>query len=78
MGLGNEGSSKNIAKERLQFILIQDRINLSPKEMESMKKELLKVLGKYIEVDSENIKMEVDRHDNMMALIANFPLKRTV
>ncbi|MDI3547787.1 MAG: cell division topological specificity factor [Halanaerobiales bacterium] len=71
-------SSKNIAKERLQFILIQDRIKLSPGEMESLKEELLAVLSKYIDVDSSNIKMEVDRHDDMMALVANFPLKRSV
>lgn len=79
-GIKNDASeqSKEIAKERLQFILIQDRIKLSPAEMQSLKKELLAVLTKYVEVDPTNIKMEVDRHDGMTALVANFPIKKSV
>jgi len=45
--------------------------------MESLKKDLLEVFDRYINVDSSNIKMEVNRHDNMMALIANFPIKKS-
>ncbi|MFW6381685.1 MAG: cell division topological specificity factor MinE [Bacillota bacterium] len=74
-GKKKQEASKNIAKERLQFILVQDRINLSPQEMEDMKTELLEVLSKYLEVDDEKIKMEVNRKDEMMAMEANFPLK---
>lgn len=70
-------SSKNIAKERLQFILIHDRIKLSPEEMKSLKKDLLEVLSNYIEVDDRRIKMEVDRSEGMTALVANFPIKRS-
>lgn len=73
----DQESSKKIAKDRLQFILIQDRIKLSPQQMQSMKQELLNVLVKYLDVDSGNIKMDVDRHDGMMALVANFPIKRS-
>ncbi|MFW6022153.1 MAG: cell division topological specificity factor MinE [Halanaerobiaceae bacterium] len=72
-----DDTSKNIAKERLQFILIHDRIKLSPEEMKSMKKELLEVLAKYIEVDDTQIKMEVDRNEGMTALVANFPIKKS-
>jgi cell division topological specificity factor len=46
--------------------------------MQSLKKELLAVLNKYVEVDPSNIKMEVDRHDGMTALVANFPIKKSV
>ncbi|NLM96310.1 MAG: cell division topological specificity factor MinE [Halanaerobiaceae bacterium] len=70
-------NSKNIAKERLQFILIHDRIKLSPGEMESLKNELLEVLTKYVEVDDSQIKMEVSRTEGMTALVANFPIKRS-
>ncbi|MFW6264825.1 MAG: cell division topological specificity factor MinE [Bacillota bacterium] len=80
MGVKNESesNSKNIAKERLQFILIHDRIKLSPEEMKSMKKELLEVLARYIDVDDSHMKVEVDRdQDGMTALVANFPIKRS-
>lgn len=65
-----------MAKERLQFILVQDRINLSPSEMESLKKDLLKVMKKYVDVDDREIDMEINREDQMMAMVANFPLRR--
>lgn len=61
----------------MQFILIQDRIKLSPEEMKSLKNELLAVLTKYVEVDDTQIKMEVDRTEGMTALVANFPIKRS-
>ncbi|MFP4016939.1 MAG: cell division topological specificity factor MinE [Halanaerobiales bacterium] len=78
LGLKSDSeNSKDIAKERLQFILIHDRIKLSPEEMKSMKKELLEVLTKYIEVDDTQIKMELDRTEGMTALVANFPIKRS-
>ncbi|MGM0445215.1 MAG: cell division topological specificity factor MinE [Bacillota bacterium] len=68
--------SKNVAKERLQFILVQDRIKLSPSEMESLKKDLLKVMKKYVDVDEREIEMEINREEQMMAMVANFPLRR--
>ncbi|HKL12051.1 MAG TPA: cell division topological specificity factor MinE, partial [Halanaerobiales bacterium] len=69
-------TSKNVAKERLQFILVQDRIKLSPSEMESLKKDLLKVMKKYVDVDDREIEMEINREEQMMAMVANFPLRR--
>lgn len=68
-------SSKNVAKERLQFILVQDRVNLSPAEMEELQEDLYDVLSRYIDIDERQIEMEVNREDDMMALVANFPIK---
>lgn len=65
-----------MAKERLQFVLVQDRINLSPSEMESLKEDLLNVMKKYVDVDDREIDMEINREDQMMAMVANFPLRR--
>ena len=67
--------SKSVAKERLQFVLVQDRVKLTPDEMDAMRDELIGVLSKYIDVDSQNIEMDVKREDDMTALVANFPLK---
>jgi len=44
--------------------------------MESLKEELLEVLNNYIEVDSSDTRMEVNRRDGMTALVANFPIKK--
>ncbi|NLJ83324.1 MAG: cell division topological specificity factor MinE [Halanaerobiaceae bacterium] len=73
----DSGSSKDIAKERLQFILIHDRIKLTPEEMDSLKQDMLDVLSKYINVDDRGIRMAVDRIDGVTALVANFPIKKS-
>ncbi len=43
--------------------------------MDSMREELIEVLSKYIDVDSQRIEMDVKREEEMTALVANFPLK---
>ncbi|MGM0547830.1 MAG: cell division topological specificity factor MinE [Bacillota bacterium] len=71
----DDKQSKSVAKERLQFVLVQDRVKLTPEEMDAMRDELIEVLSKYIDVDSQKIEMDVKREDDMTALVANFPLK---
>jgi cell division topological specificity factor len=71
----DDKKSKSVAKERLQFVLVQDRVKLTPDEMDAMRDELIEVLSKYIDVDSQKIEMDVRREDDMTALVANFPLK---
>ena len=44
--------------------------------MESLKKDLLKVMKKYVDVDDREIEIEINREDQMMAMVANFPLTR--
>lgn len=70
-----KNSSKNIAKERLQFILIHDRIQLSPREMEEMKQEIIKVVSKYVEVEISELEMNLQRKEDFMALHADIPFR---
>ncbi|MDZ7672028.1 MAG: cell division topological specificity factor MinE [Halanaerobiales bacterium] len=65
-----------LQKKDYSLFLVQDRIKLSPSEMESLKKDLLKVMKKYVDVDDREIEMEINREDQMMAMVANFPLTR--
>lgn len=68
-------SSKKIAKERLQFILIHDRIHLSPKELTKMKEEIITVVSKYVEIEERDLEMSLQRSENNMALQANIPIR---
>ncbi|MGM0437164.1 MAG: cell division topological specificity factor MinE [Bacillota bacterium] len=78
LGFKNEeNKSKDIAKERLQFVLVHDRINLSPEEMKNLREEMLEVLKKYVDVDDQNVKMELDKKEDIMALVANFPINNS-
>ena len=72
-------TSKNKAKERLQLVLMQDRASVSPDFFEMMKKEIIEVIKKYIEIDEELLEVQLTRgfEDGLEgpALYANIPIK---
>ena len=73
-------SSKDVAKERLKLILIQDRNSISPDVLEAIREDMLKVISKYIEIDNEDVDIKmssVEEIEGMSpALIASIPIKR--
>ena len=72
-------TSKNKAKERLQLVLMQDRASVSPDFFEMMKKEIIEVIKKYIEIGEELLEVQLTRgfEDGLEgpALYANIPIK---
>lgn len=70
-------SSSDTAKERLQFVLIHDRINLPPERMEAMKREILAVISKYVAVDSEGVEIALQRRERSGMLVAEIPFSKT-
>lgn len=73
-------SPKDVAKERLQLILIHDRSDFSPELLETVKGEILKVLEKYVEFETGDIDVRLTRTDadegNAPALVASIPIKK--
>lgn len=73
-------SSKDVAKDRLQLILIHDRSDISPEFLEMIKGDLLKVIANYAELDSGEIDVKLIRTEpaegNSPALVASIPIKR--
>lgn len=71
---------KDVAKDRLKLILIHDRGELSTDILEKIRLELLDVLAKYIEIDSDYVDITVTSSGTMEgespALIANIPIKQ--
>lgn len=68
--------SKDVAKERLQLVLVQDRFRLSPALLETLKDELIEVITRHVDVDRSGIEVELAHGETGDALIANIPLKR--
>lgn len=68
--------SKNLAKERLQLVIMHDRASLSPDLVMKLKEELIKVLTKYVEIDEDGLEVNLDRGDDSVALVANVPVKK--
>jgi cell division topological specificity factor len=73
----SEPPSGDIAKRRLRFVLVQDRMNLSPEKMTELKDELISVITKYVEIDREGIEISLTGNGRQNLLTADIPVIRT-
>lgn len=75
-----DAKSKDMAKERLHLVLMQDRANVSADFLEMMKQEIIDVIKKYITVDESEIDVRLTNKTNedgtsgAPALYANIPI----
>jgi cell division topological specificity factor len=77
-GRTNKPKTSATAKERLQFILVHDRISLPPERMEQMKQEILAVISKYVDVDDSGVDIALQKRDRDSLLVAEVPFSRRV
>lgn len=70
---GGQGSSTT-AKERLRLVLMTDHLELAPEMIDTMKRELVDVISRYVEVDREKIDVTFERQDRTLAMLANIPI----
>ncbi|MEB3200615.1 MAG: cell division topological specificity factor MinE [Synechococcaceae cyanobacterium] len=75
--LGRQKPSASLARERLQLVLAHDRSDLNPELLEQMRREILEVVQKYVEIDIEGGDVSLETEDRVTALVANLPIKRT-
>ena len=76
--LRRQPSSASTARERLQLVLAHDRSDLSAELLDQMRKEILDVVAKYVEIDVDEGAVSLETEDRMTALVANLPIKRTM
>jgi len=69
-------SSRDTAKQRLKVAIAYDRSGLSSESVESMRREILDVVARYVEIDPESIEFSVASEDGVTALVANLPIRR--
>ncbi|MCB9639298.1 MAG: cell division topological specificity factor MinE [Myxococcales bacterium] len=74
----SEKNAKSVAKQRLQFLLVHDRVHLSPGQMDELRKDLLEVLSRYVEIDEQALDVELKTlpDSRKMALVSNIPVRR--
>lgn len=74
--LGLQKPSATTAKERLQLVLAHDRSDLNPELLDQMRREILEVVQKYVEIDLEGGEVSLATEDRVTALVANLPIRR--
>ena len=75
MGFFSRKRSASSAKERLQLVLVHDRTDLTPAQLESLKNDLIKAISNYIDIDPEAVRIELEREGREQRLVADIPLR---
>lgn len=67
-------SSSSTAKERLRLVLMTDHLALAPEIIDDMKRDLIDVISRYVEVDRDKVEVSFEQEDRALAMLANIPI----
>ena len=74
--ISNDRGSRYDVKRRLKLVLAHDRSTLNASTLEKLWKEILVVVSKYVELDTESLEFSIRTDTRMTALIANLPIRK--
>lgn len=70
--------SSTVARERLLTVLVNDRVKLTPDMMQKMRREIVDVISKYVDVaDPDAIDVSLLRGESNDHLKADIPVRRS-
>ncbi|MBV8074512.1 MAG: cell division topological specificity factor MinE [Candidatus Eremiobacteraeota bacterium] len=67
-------TSSSVAKERLRLVLLSDHLALAPDVVESLRRDLIEVISRYVEVDEANSDVSFEHKEQGIAMLANIPI----
>jgi cell division topological specificity factor len=71
---GRKKSAYN-AKERLQLVLIHDRTDLNPGELEALKDDLIVTISRHVDIEPSGVVINVAQDGRSQRLVADIPLR---
>jgi cell division topological specificity factor len=69
-----EPSSSEVAKRRLQLVLVHDRANISPGLLRVIKDEIINVISRHIEIDHSGVEINFSQQGREGRLAVDIPL----
>jgi cell division topological specificity factor len=63
------------AKERLRLVLLSDHLSLAPDVVEALKRDLLEVISRYVEIDSDHADVTFEHRESEVAMLASIPIR---
>lgn len=69
-----EPRSSDTAKERLRLVLLSDHLSLAPDVVEALKRDLLAVISRYLEIDPALADVTFEQREQEVAMLASIPI----
>jgi len=67
-------NSRQIAKDRLQMVLIHDRSDLSPGMLDMIRDEIIALIGERVPINREGVVFTLEQDGRESRLVADIPL----
>lgn len=73
---------KEIARDRLKFIIINDRDGITPYVLDIIKNEILTIMVKYVDIDASRVSVDLTKNqefnveESSSSLVVTIPLHR--
>lgn len=71
---GREGNSKDVAKKRLRFALVYDKLEVTDEMLTDLQRDIVEVISRYFEIDRDSLQLDIERGDDLSALVFNTPI----
>ena len=67
-------NSKEVAKTRLRFALIYDKLDVSNEMLSDLQHEIVEVISRYFEIEKNDVKLDIRRSDDL-SLVFKTPIR---
>ena len=70
----DNNSSGSIAKDRLKYILLKDKVSCTKKTLDMLKQDIVELISNYIDIDKYNTKLTFEQKSDVSYVNIKIPL----